>query len=61
MEAISEHSPPSAPTTNNGSSNNAADCEGNSASRAPGTSAEEAPQVSYKGDSNPQTFVNGLS
>uniref|UniRef100_A0A8P4G2D1 FMR1 autosomal homolog 1 n=2 Tax=Dicentrarchus labrax TaxID=13489 RepID=A0A8P4G2D1_DICLA len=58
VDAIAEHSPPSAPATTNGSNNSAADSEG---SRAPRSSTERPAKVSYKEDSNPQPVVNGLS
>ncbi|XP_035508615.1 fragile X mental retardation syndrome-related protein 1 isoform X3 [Morone saxatilis] len=58
VDAIAEHSPPSAPATTNGSNNSAADSE---SSRAPRSSTERPAKVSYKGDSNPQPVVNGLS
>ncbi|XP_068445627.1 RNA-binding protein FXR1 isoform X4 [Clinocottus analis] len=53
VDAIAEDSPPSLPTTTNGS-NNAADTESSNAAGAPA-------KVSYHGDSNPQPVVNGLS
>ncbi|XP_030289130.1 RNA-binding protein FXR1 isoform X8 [Sparus aurata] len=61
VDAIAENSPPSAPATTNGSNNNAADSEGSSATSAPTSSTERPAKVSYKGDSNPQPVVNGLS
>lgn len=61
VEAIAEHSPPPAPATTNGSNNNAADSEGSNAASAPRSSSERPAKVSYKGDSNPQPVVNGLS
>ncbi|KAM8745801.1 RNA-binding protein FXR1 isoform 3-T3 [Acanthopagrus schlegelii] len=62
VDAIAENSPPSAPATTNGSnSNNAADSEGSNATSAPTSSTERPAKVSYKGDSNPQPVVNGLS
>ncbi|XP_031138340.2 fragile X mental retardation syndrome-related protein 1 isoform X8 [Sander lucioperca] len=54
VDAIAEDSPPSAPATTNGSNNDAAISKG---SNATGASAK----ISYKGDSNPQPVVNGLS
>ncbi|KAI3368505.1 hypothetical protein L3Q82_025513, partial [Scortum barcoo] len=57
---IAENSPPSAPASTNGS-NNADDGEGSSATRAPRSSTERPARVSYKGDSDPQPVVNGLS
>ncbi|XP_036971883.1 fragile X mental retardation syndrome-related protein 1 isoform X3 [Acanthopagrus latus] len=61
VDAIAENSPPSAPATTNGSNNNAADSEGSNATSAPTSSTERPAKVSYKGDSNPQPVVNGLS
>ncbi|XP_044054149.1 fragile X mental retardation syndrome-related protein 1 isoform X4 [Siniperca chuatsi] len=61
VDAIAEHSPPSVPTSTNGSNNNAADSEGSNATRAPRSSTERPAKVSYKGDSDPQPVVNGLS
>ncbi|XP_070687798.1 RNA-binding protein FXR1 isoform X3 [Pempheris klunzingeri] len=61
VEAIAEHSPPSAPATTNGSNNDAADREGGSDTRAPRSPSERPAKVSYTGDSNPQPVVNGLS
>lgn len=61
VDAIAEHSPPSAPATTNGSNNNAADSEGSGATRAPRSPSERPAKVSYSGDSNPQPVVNGLS
>lgn len=60
VDTIAEVSPPAAPTTTNGSSNTAADSEGNDASRAPRSPTERPAKVSYKEDSNLQA-VNGLS
>ncbi|XP_032382926.1 RNA-binding protein FXR1 isoform X6 [Etheostoma spectabile] len=54
VDTIAEDSPPSAPATTNGSNNDAAISKGSNAS---GASAK----ISYKGDSNPQPVVNGLS
>ncbi|XP_039667588.1 fragile X mental retardation syndrome-related protein 1 isoform X6 [Perca fluviatilis] len=54
VDAIAEDSPPSAPATTNGSNNDAAVSKG---SNATGASAK----ISFKGDSNPQPVVNGLS
>ncbi|XP_028442799.1 RNA-binding protein FXR1 isoform X5 [Perca flavescens] len=54
VDAIAEDSPPSAPATTNGSNNDAAVSKG---SDATGASAK----ISFKGDSNPQPVVNGLS
>lgn len=61
VDAIAEHSPPSAPATTNGSNNGAADNERSSASRASRSSAERPAKVSYQEDSNAQAVVNGLS
>ncbi|KAM9357538.1 RNA-binding protein FXR1 isoform 2-T2 [Symphorus nematophorus] len=61
VDAIAEHSPPSVPATTNGSNSNAANSEDSSATRAPRSSTERPAKVSYKGDSNPEPVVNGLS
>nr|XP_046246666.1 fragile X mental retardation syndrome-related protein 1 isoform X3 [Scatophagus argus] len=61
VDAIAEHSPPPAPATANGSNNSAADSEDSKAARAPRSSSERPAKVSYKGDSNLQPVVNGLS
>lgn len=61
MDAIAEQSPPPAPAAANGSSNSGADDDGTKAARTPRSSTERAAKVSYKGDSNPQAAVNGLS
>lgn len=57
VDAIAEHSPPSAPAATNGSNNDAADSEGSNAR----SSTERPAKVSYKGDSNPEAVSNGLS
>ncbi|XP_070764538.1 RNA-binding protein FXR1 isoform X2 [Enoplosus armatus] len=61
VDVIAEHSPPSAPASTNGSNNNAGDSEGSNATRVPRSSTERPAKVSYKGDSDPQPVVNGLS
>ncbi|XP_029987908.1 RNA-binding protein FXR1 isoform X3 [Sphaeramia orbicularis] len=54
VDAIAEHSPQSAPATNNGSKTNVAD-------GAARSSPERPAKVSYKEDSSSQPVVNGLS
>ncbi|XP_034736578.1 fragile X mental retardation syndrome-related protein 1 isoform X7 [Etheostoma cragini] len=54
VDTIAEDSPPSAPATTNGSNNDAAISKGSNASVA-------SAKIAYKGDSNPQPVVNGLS
>lgn len=61
VDAIAEHSPPSAPAPTNGSHNGPANSEVSSATRAPRSSTERPAKVSYKGDSDPHPVVNGLS
>ncbi|XP_038571101.1 fragile X mental retardation syndrome-related protein 1 isoform X3 [Micropterus salmoides] len=61
VDAIAEHSPPSAPAPTNGSHNSPANSEVSSATRAPRSSTERPAKVSYKGDSDPHPVVNGLS
>ncbi|XP_078141695.1 RNA-binding protein FXR1 isoform X2 [Centroberyx gerrardi] len=61
VDAIAEHSPPSAPATANGPSDAAGDGDGSSTATASRSSAERPAKVSYQGDSNPEPVVNGLS
>ncbi|XP_008282502.1 RNA-binding protein FXR1 isoform X2 [Stegastes partitus] len=61
VDVIAEHSPQPAPATTNGSSNSAADGEGNNGTSAPRSPTERPAKVSYKEDSDPQPVVNGLS
>ncbi|CAI5637075.1 RNA-binding protein FXR1 isoform X5 [Oreochromis niloticus] len=60
VDVIAEHSPNSAVATTNGS-NGAADGDDNNGARASRSSTEKSTKVSYKGESNPQAVVNGLS
>ncbi|KAL3976782.1 dynein assembly factor with WDR repeat domains 1 [Sarotherodon galilaeus] len=60
VDVIAEHSPNSAVATTNGS-NGAADGDDNNGERASRSSTEKSTKVSYKGESNPQAVVNGLS
>ncbi|XP_063357224.1 RNA-binding protein FXR1 isoform X2 [Pelmatolapia mariae] len=62
VDVIAEHSPNSAVATTNGSNGAAdGDGDGNNGTRAPRSSTEKSTKVSYKGESNPQAVVNGLS
>lgn len=60
VEAIAEHSPPSATVTTNGSRSSAAEGEGIDAAKPP-SPAEKPANVSSQGDSNLQPVANGLS
>ncbi|XP_072245093.1 RNA-binding protein FXR1 isoform X3 [Leuresthes tenuis] len=60
VDAITEHSPQSAPATTNGS-NSVSDSVGNDDTDAPRSSVERPAKVSYKGDSDPEPVANGLS
>ncbi|XP_067369422.1 RNA-binding protein FXR1 isoform X1 [Channa argus] len=61
VDTIDELSPQSAVATANGSNNDAAESEGNNTTGGPRSSPEIPAKVSYKGDSNSQPVVNGLS